>query len=1072
MKWLDELFKYDSSKTVCGLTSELIAEYIVHYYNHYKKDVIVLANSLYEANNIYKQIKTYVDECLLFPMDDFITSVAIAISPDFELKRLEVLEKLKKENKKHIVVTSLMGYLKYLPNVNDEQDFLIDPSPSIISREIILDKLDQFGYKKSSIVTSTGEYAVRGYIIDIFPGQANMPVRLELFGDEVEKIKEFDPDTQLSTRGIDKIEIKKMCETTASTPSKLIDYMDNCSLFLLNDSQISAAYEKLCSDMLQYRIDKGLPQNHEFMFDYNSIYVKDTYKIDTLNLYKGNNYLAYDSKEIENFKSDFDKLQKYCKEMCRGNTIIFVLNKDKQIKKISDLFPDALYIKNDIPINNHINILKSVINKGYIINNYIVITPFDIENTKTIEIKYKTNYRIGKKIKTFDDLTVGDFVVHESYGIGIYNGLKTLKTKEYTKDFIQLIYQGDDKIYIPVDGIERLYKYASGDVGKPKLSKLNSAAWEKKKLETRKKIHDISEELLNLYMDRAKVKRKPFKDFDDEIKFAFSFPYTLTEDQDKAIKDINYDLSLDYPMDRLLCGDVGYGKTEVAFRAMLKTVLNGYQVAYLCPTTILSKQQFTSALERFSDFPVNIELLNRHISAKKVSDIFKKVENGQVDIVIGTHKLLNDKIRFKNLGLLVIDEEQRFGVTHKEKIKKLKNDVNVLTLSATPIPRTLKMAMSGLRALSILDTPPVNRYPIQTYVIEENDLIIRDAIYKELTRNGQVYILINNIDEMPEYTKKINTLVPEARVVCAHGKQNSELINTTMEEFIDEKYDVLICTTIIETGIDIANVNTIIIIDADKFGLSQLYQIRGRVGRSDKIAYAFLMYNPKKILTEIAEKRLNSIKEFTALGSGYKIAMRDLAIRGAGDLLGSEQAGFIDTVGIDLYTKMVNEEVEKLQNGEVFNESEKKGSNLEVTTHIDDNYVDEEAIKIEIHKMIEKIKSKNEFRQVKAELEDRFGHIPEDLDIYMTKQVVDAKIDKLELQVNKIDREVIIMLTEEASGKISGDKLFLEIYNISPNIKISYRNKRIIITLKLSTISKNYIYYLRDIIEIIDNQIN
>ena len=399
MKWLDELFKYDSSKTVCGLTSELIAEYIVHYYNHYKKDVIVLANSLYEANNIYKQIKTYVDECLLFPMDDFITSVAIAISPDFELKRLEVLEKLKKENKKHIVVTSLMGYLKYLPNVNDEQDFLIDPSPSIISREIILDKLDQFGYKKSSIVTSTGEYAVRGYIIDIFPGQANMPVRLELFGDEVEKIKEFDPDTQLSTRGIDKIEIKKMCETTASTPSKLIDYMDNCSLFLLNDSQISAAYEKLCSDMLQYRIDKGLPQNHEFMFDYNSIYVKDTYKIDTLNLYKGNNYLAYDSKEIENFKSDFDKLQKYCKEMCRGNTIIFVLNKDKQIKKISDLFPDALYIKNDIPINNHINILKSVINKGYIINNYIVITPFDIENTKTIEINTKLIIELGKKLK-------------------------------------------------------------------------------------------------------------------------------------------------------------------------------------------------------------------------------------------------------------------------------------------------------------------------------------------------------------------------------------------------------------------------------------------------------------------------------------------------------------------------------------------------------------------------------------------------------------------------------------------------------------------------------------------------
>ncbi len=525
-------------------------------------------------------------------------------------------------------------------------------------------------------------------------------------------------------------------------------------------------------------------------------------------------------------------------------------------------------------------------------------------------------------------------------------------------------------------------------------------------------------------------------------------------------------------MDRLLCGDVGYGKTEVAFRAMFKAVINGYQVSYLCPTTILARQQYISAIERFKDFPIRIELLSRHVTTKKANEVLKGLEEGKVDIVIGTHKLLNDKIKYKCLGLLVIDEEQRFGVAHKEKIKQLKNDINVLTLSATPIPRTLKMAMSGLRSLSVLDTPPINRYPIQTYVIEENELIIRDAIYKELTRNGQTFILINNIEELDRYKRKISELVPEARISIGHGKMSKEELNDVMEHFIEGEQDILMCTTIIETGIDIPNVNTIIIIDSDKFGLSQLYQIRGRVGRSDKIAYAYLMYNPAKVLTETATKRLDSIKEFTELGSGYKIAMRDLAIRGAGDLLGSEQAGFIDAVGLDLYTKMVEQEVSVLEGNEPPTEENDTTPTLNISTHIKNEYVEDEKIKIEIHKLIRSIKTKVDFQNIKAELEDRFGKIDDSIEIYMLENCVENLLDELDItNIIQMQKRITIVVPEATSNKIDGEKLFMESYSINPKFEFSYKNKEIRISLNTDNLKKNYIYYIYDLLTSIKNQI-
>ena len=508
------------------------------------------------------------------------------------------------------------------------------------------------------------------------------------------------------------------------------------------------------------------------------------------------------------------------------------------------------------------------------------------------------------------------------------------------------------------------------------------------KARVKSKIHDIADKLLKLYAEREMKSGFAFsKDTELQQKFDDAFEYTETKDQLLAIEQIKEDMESQHPMDRLLCGDVGYGKTEVAFRAVFKAVMDSKQVLYLCPTTILSNQQYQNALIRFRDFPINIGLLNRFTTPKEKKRILEGLENGTIDFVIGTHRLLSNDIKPKDLGLLIIDEEQRFGVTHKEKIKEYKSNVDVLTLTATPIPRTLQMSMIGIRSLSLIETPPVDRYPVQTYVIEENKQIIKDAIYKEMSRDGQVFLLYNRVDSIERKVYEIQSLVPEARIIFAHGQLTKDELEDRMQAFIDHEYDILICTTIIETGIDIPNANTLIILDADRFGLSQLYQIRGRVGRSNKIAYAYLMYSPAKMLNDAAVKRLNAIKDFTELGSGFSIATRDLSIRGAGDILGSEQAGFIDTVGIDLYLKMLQDEINRLK-GIVPKEEiiQNEKPLLDVSTHISNNYTDDDNLKIAVHKQINTIDSLEKLKEVQADLEDRFGSLDETIIIYMYQE--------------------------------------------------------------------------------------
>ncbi len=1053
MDYLDDIFQYKNEGTVCGLTDELLILYYYHYFINHDENILILTNSLYDSNMVYQKLRTYNSDVYLFPMDDFLASVAIALSPDLKIKRLETLQSIKK-NKKSIVVTNLMGYLRYLPNKeeNDKSNIKLNKNDEI-KREELIEKLENLGYKRTSTVTTTGEYALRGYIIDIFPIEYDHPIRMEFFGDEIDSIRFFNESSQLSINEINKCEILPIDELHTSIHSNILDYLNNPMVFNINRNQILNEYEKLYKDVIDYRDSKGFPDDTRFMYSLDEIKQDKYIDIETINNIKGS--LIYNSKPMINFKGDYDKFVDYCKSEVKNNTVEIYLSKEQQINKISELLPEASVNSH---LANKINIINKKINDGFVIDNHVVISEYNIDDER-IYTNYRSSLRMGTKIKDFNDIKIGDYVVHVVHGIGVYGGIKAIEKNGLIRDYIVINYLGNDKVYIPVEKITTIYKYADKDGTKPHINKLNSSNWAKTKLKVNSRIHDISDELIKLYAERSNTKGPIFNTYPDEEVFGSQFEYDETSDQTKCIKELDKDLKSPVPMDRLLCGDVGFGKTEVAFRAMFKAVINGFQVCYLCPTTLLSKQQYEKSLERFREFPINIALLNRFTTTKEFNRIMDGLEKGTIDIVFGTHKLFNKSLVYKNLGLLIIDEEQRFGVSQKEKIKEIKNNINVLTLSATPIPRTLKMAMSGLRDLSIIDTAPINRYPVQTYVLEENDVIIKDAIYKEMSRNGQVFLLYNRVTNLEDYRVKIQKLVPEAKICIAHGKMEKGEIESVIEDFVNGRYDVLLCTTIIETGIDIPNVNTLIVINADTFGLAQLYQLRGRVGRSDKIAYAYLMYNPGKLLNDIAVKRLQSIKDFTELGSGYKIAMRDLSIRGAGNMLGSEQAGFIDSVGIELYTQMVNDEMKRIK-GEVVEDEEDSAPLIEVSNHISDNYVEEESLKIEIHKMINEITDKKSLEDIKSQIEDRFGKISQDMEIYMYEEWFEKLANKLNItHVTKTDTLITIELPEDISNKIDGEKLFLITYNINIKYRLKYSFKRIQISLPLIDLDKHFIYY-------------
>ena len=1088
MSFIDNLFKKDAHEII-GLNSELKSLYILDKYKKENKSVIFVTSNLHEAEKVYSELTHHTDKVWFFPMDDFITSVAVAASPELKVTRLETIDNII-NNEKGIIITNLMGYLRYLPSKETfKQSYITIETGKEYNMETLIKKLFALGYKKETTVNMTGEIATRGFVLDIFPLNLENPVRLEFWGDEIDSIKEFDIDTQLTNKKIDKITIFPNTETLIKgsefdTPHRklanepgvtnIAGYLTKKITIYDNYRTILANYEMLYEEMVNYSKSIEIDPKTKYMFSLEEILDKDPIIFDDIN--ESKKAITYHNVEIPEFPKKAEEINKRLNDYLKlHKTVIICLNSRYQINKLLDYLenPNITYTNENNIFPGKINIIVKTLNEGFQIDEYVVITEKELYGKKA-ENNYKTKFKYGTRIKDITKLSIGDYVVHGTNGIGRYTGLKSIVKNGIKKDYLTIVYRDNDKLYIPVEKIDLITKYSSSDGAVPRLSKLGSNDWQKAKARARKHAEDIAADLIHVYAMRESQKGFAFdKDNEEQIAFEKEFPYEETKDQLRVTEEIKKDMESPKPMDRLLCGDVGYGKTEVAFRAIFKCILSGKQAALLCPTTILSDQHYKNAIERFKSFPVDIAILNRFVSSKKVKDTLDKLAKGQIDLLIGTHRILSDDVKFKDLGLLVIDEEQRFGVKHKEKIKQYKNNIDVLTLSATPIPRTLQMSMTGIRSMSLIETPPMNRYPIQTYVLPENKEVIKDAIEKEMARGGQTFILYNHVQNIETKRVEIQNLVPSARIGIAHGQMDKTNLENVMIDFINKKYDILLCTTIIETGIDIESANTLIIMDADHFGLSQLYQIRGRIGRSDKIGYCYLMYDNKKVLSEVATKRLKVIKDFTELGSGFAIAMRDLSIRGAGDILGSQQAGFIDSIGIELFMQMVSEEINKLQGKKIQDkEPNDKMPLIDVQTSIDDKYVSDEDLKIEIHKKINSINSYKSLNQVKHELEDRFGKLSEDLIIYMHEELFEKEAEKLNIKHIKQTKTTIeITLDKNITNNLDGEKLFSEVSDLSRMFRFSMKMGNLTIILDTVKLDKHFIYYLLDLLKIINDSL-
>ena len=771
MKFFDNLFDLNNrdEQLVTGLNKELNSVYVYDYFNKYNNNILLVTNSLYEANDLYNRLSNYTDRVLFFPMDDFMTSEASIISPELMIERLNTLNKLV-NNDNYIVVTNLMGLLRYLPNKSLYKKKIINLNVNEdVNREVLINNLIDLGYDRVPLVTKTGEVAIRGYVIDIFPMETDSPIRIEFWGDTIDSIKYFDLDSQISSDSINTISIypfteflldnkldvdSKMCKQKylphySRDIQGIWNYLYNCTLIYYDYNQIISAYRLLRESIINYDNEINDSIKTDYMFDISSvkynniIYMLEFDNILDLNIKFKNNYL---SNNIDNYHGDFEKIKtSLFKYISGGKTVIMCIdNKDvaKRVITYLDIMDDVVLTRENEIIKNKINIINKYIISGFIYDNYVVISSNDLFGKIEEKKKVKNKYKVGTKISNINNLEKGDYIVHIDHGIGQYVELCTLSKNGLKKDYIKLLYADGDVLYLPVEKIDKITKFTGREGAIVRLDKLGTDSWNKKKARVRSKLENIAGDLIRVSAERENSKGFAFSPDDEEqILFESKFKYTATADQERAIGIIKHEMEKDKPMDMLLCGDVGYGKTEVAFRAIFKAVNDGKQVAYLCPTTILSSQQYNSALDRFADFPINIALLNRFTSVKEQNAIFKNLKEGKIDILFGTHKLLNDKVDFKDLGLLIIDEEQRFGVVHKEKVKKYKSSIDVLTLSATPIPRTLQMSMSGIRGLALIETPPEKRRPIQTYVMPESVNIIKDAIYKELSRNGQVFML-------------------------------------------------------------------------------------------------------------------------------------------------------------------------------------------------------------------------------------------------------------------------------------------------------------------------------------------
>lgn len=784
---------------------------------------------------------------------------------------------------------------------------------------------------------------------------------------------------------------------------------------IVHDAKISWSFDEIHSMLNQQKV-------------YLSLFVRSVPGIPIKNT------VTFSCKPMQQFHGQMNLLKNEIERWQQGHFNVFiVVDGTERMKKVQSILQDyeiASVLSGKISSAGAVLVVDGDLSAGFELpfQQIAVITDSELFKGKPKRKTRPQKMTNAERIKSYSEIKPGDYIVHVNHGIGKYIGIENLSQGGIDKDFLVIHFRGEDKLYVPTDKIDLIQKYVASGEKEPKLHKMGSADWTKTKSKVSAAVQDIADDLIILYAKRESEKGHAFAP-DDDLQRAFenAFPYDETDDQLRSIQEVKLDMERERPMDRLLCGDVGYGKTEVAIRAAFKAVSDGKQAAFLVPTTILAQQHYETMKDRFSGFPVEVSLLNRFRSKKQQTETLKGMKAGTIDIVIGTHRLLSKDVVYQDLGLLIVDEEQRFGVTHKEKLKQLKTNVDVLTLTATPIPRTLHMSMLGVRDLSVIETPPANRFPVQTYVMEHNFGLVREAIEREMGRGGQVFYLYNRVEDMARKVEDIKQLVPEARVGFAHGQMGESALESVILSFLEGEYDVLVTTTIIETGIDIPNVNTLIVHDADRMGLSQLYQLRGRVGRSNRVAYAYFLYQRDKVLTEVAENRLQAIKEFTELGSGFKIAMRDLSIRGAGNLLGSQQHGFIDSVGFDLYSQMLQEAIEEKQTGIIKADIKEMEISLPVNAYIPDEYVRDGFQKIQMYKRVKAIDSEAEYSELVDEMTDRFGDLPLEADLLLRIARIKAwgRLAGVE-SIKKVNTRIEVRISPEGTAITDGAKLVSE----------------------------------------------
>lgn len=958
---------------------------------------LILAEDERRAREIYEDYRFYDRKVYSYPAKDLLFFQADIHGNLLIRQRMKVIKALLEE-KELTVVTSIDGCMDFLESLEKIKEQLIHyESDSTVDIEQLKNQLVALGYERVGQVEMPGQFSVRGGIVDIYCLTEENPWRIELWGDEIDSIRSFDPESQRSLENLEELTIYPAVEHIGDKDMvSFLDYFpeERTIIFLDEPNRLTekgGAVEEEYRQSRMHREEKGsrnLPENWLCSFEQLQKELNKRNCISVCALepkqagWKVREKFYLEVKSISAYNNSFELLVKDLHQYKKQGYRIALLSgsRTRAERLAKDLQEEGLaafygqdYDREICP--GEIMVVYGHAKKGfeYPLIKFAVMTESDIFGQEQKKKKKKKNYS-GSRIQDFAELSIGDFVVHEKHGLGIYRGIEKVEVDRIVKDYIKIEYRGGSNLYIPATQLDCLQKYSGADAAKaPKLNKLGTQEWNKTKSKVRGAVKNIAKELVELYAVRQE--KEGYVCGPDTVwqrEFEEMFPYEETEDQLSAIEDAKRDMESTRIMDRLICGDVGYGKTEVALRAAFKEVQESRQVAYLAPTTILAQQIYNTFVQRMKEFPVRVELLCRFRTPAQQKKAIEDLKKGQVDVIIGTHRILSKDVQFKNLGLLIVDEEQRFGVTHKEKIKQLKKDVDVLTLTATPIPRTLHMSLIGIRDMSILEEPPMDRMPIQTYVMEYDEETVREAINRELRRGGQVYYVYNRVTDIADVALRIAKLVPDARVDFAHGQMSERELENVMYSFVNGDIDVLVSTTIIETGLDISNVNTMIIHDSDRYGLSQLYQLRGRIGRSNRTAYAFLMYRKNVMLKETAEKRLAAIREYTDLGSGFKIAMRDLELRGAGNLLGAQQHGHMNAVGYDLYCKMLNEAVKEAKGIHTMEDFE-TSVDLNVDAYIPDSYISSEFQKLDIYKRIAGIETQQDYDDMLEELLDRFG---------------------------------------------------------------------------------------------------